>query len=198
MVALLYHPYRFDGRVETALRAVSVLLEELYEMKGMKVDQGDRKGARGLQAGAAISWPRASYLAVMGVGRKEKIVTDPLVGECPKGQPMRDIESPAQPRGEGVTASIRRPREETARLGKEIYERDIRRRVEVDHHGEIVAIDVDSGPWVVAGGEIAAVDRLRNMRPGAVNVLCERVGYLALRSFGAGSLSGGRGVTEGC
>ena len=81
----------------------------------------------------------------------------------------------------------RRPREEAVRLGKEIYERDIRREVEPDHHGQIVAIDVDSGIWVVAEGEIAAVDRLREIRPGAVNVLCERVGYRALRSFGAGS-----------
>ena len=42
------------------------------------------------------------------------------------------------------------------------------------------------------------MNRLWNMRPGAVNMLCERVVYRALRSFGAGSLSGGRGVTEGC
>ena len=82
----------------------------------------------------------------------------------------------------------RRSREETARLGKEIYERDIRRQVEADHHGEVVAIDVDSRNWAIADGEIAAVDRLREMRPSAVNVLCERVGYRALRSFGAGSL----------
>ena len=85
-------------------------------------------------------------------------------------------------------ASPRRPREETARLGKELYERDIRHRVESDHHGEIVAIDVDSGSWAVADGEIDAVDRLRETRPGAVNVLCERVGCRALRSFGARSL----------
>ena len=84
--------------------------------------------------------------------------------------------------------AIRRPTEDTARLGKEIYERDIRRQVEADHHGDVVAIDVDSGSWAVAEGEVAAVDRLRAMRPGAVNVLCERVGYRALRSFGSGSL----------
>ena len=72
----------------------------------------------------------------------------------------------------------------------EFYERDIRSRVEADHHGEIVAIDVDSGSWSVASDEIAAVNRLRELRPGAVNVLCERVGYRALRSFGARSLRG--------
>ena len=101
---------------------------------------------------------------------------------------MSDKETPANAQGEGVTVLPRRPREETARLGKEMYERDIRRQVEADHHGEVVAIDVDSRDWAVADGEIAAVDRLRAMRPSAVNVLCERVGYRALRSFGAGSL----------
>ena len=101
---------------------------------------------------------------------------------------MRDTETPTSARGKGGVALPRRHREETARLGKEIYERDIRRQVEADHHGEIVAIDVDSGSWAVATGEIAAVDRLRALCPDAVNVLCERVGYRALRSFGARSL----------
>ena len=86
---------------------------------------------------------------------------------------MRDTEPPANAQGEGVTVLPRRPREETARLGKEVYERDIRPQVETDHHGE------------VADGEIAAVACLQAMRPSAVNVLCERVGYRALRSFGA-------------
>lgn len=86
-----------------------------------------------------------------------------------------------------MTALPRRPREETARLGKKIYEREIRRQLEGDHHGEIVAIDVDSGNWAVADGEIDAVDRLREMHPEAINILCERVGHRALRSFGAGS-----------
>ena len=101
---------------------------------------------------------------------------------------MRDAETSAHAHGEGGKVRARRPREETARLGKEIYERDIRRQVEADHHGEVVAIDVDSRGWTVANGEIAAVDRLRALHPSAVNVLCERVGYRALRSFGAGSL----------
>ena len=99
---------------------------------------------------------------------------------------MSDMETPTYMQGEGTEASPRRPRGETARVGRELYERDIRRQVEADHHGEIVAIGVDSGSWVVADDEIAAVDRLRKMRPGAV--LCERVGYRALRSFGARSL----------
>ena len=82
----------------------------------------------------------------------------------------------------------RLPNKEVARLGKAIYEQDIRHQVEDDHHGEIVAIDVDSGNWAVADDLRVAVDRLREAQPEAINILCERAGYLALRSFGAGSL----------
>ena len=81
-----------------------------------------------------------------------------------------------------------RPKAETARLGKKIYERDIRPKVERVHSGEYVAIDVETGGWAVASTEREALERLRAMRPGAVDVLMERVGYRALRSFGAGSL----------
>ena len=88
----------------------------------------------------------------------------------------------------GTPARQRRPRKEAARLGKEIYQRDILPQVESDHFGEYVAIDVDSGNWVVADREIAAAERLSVMCPSAVNVLMERVGYRALRSFGAGSM----------
>ena len=38
----------------------------------------------------------------------------------------------------------RLPSEEVARLGQEMYQRDIRHQLEADHHGEVVAIDVDS------------------------------------------------------
>ena len=104
-----------------------------------------------------------------------------------KGELMRDTETPADAQGEGAATFPRRPRDEAVRLGKEIYERDILPQIESDHFGEYVAIDVDSGSWTVADGEIAAADSLRTMRPGAVNVLMQRVGYRALRSFRAGS-----------
>lgn len=81
-----------------------------------------------------------------------------------------------------------RPREETHRLGDEIYERNIRSRVETDHHGEIVAIDVDSGGWAIGENVIVATDRLRAQQPEVRDVWLVRVGYRALRSFGAGSL----------
>ena len=77
-----------------------------------------------------------------------------------------------------------RPTAEIARLGKEIYQRDIRPKVEDGHYGEVVAIDVDTGTWAVGDNVIAATDRLREKRPDAVNVLSERVGYPALYHLG--------------
>ena len=81
-----------------------------------------------------------------------------------------------------------RPTAEIARLGKEIYERDIRSKMGDGHHGEYVAIDVETGDWTIADTDGEALERLRARRPGAVDVLMERVGYRALHSFGAGSL----------
>ena len=81
-----------------------------------------------------------------------------------------------------------RPKEEIARLGQEIYQRDVLPKVEDGHFGKYAAIDVDTGDWAIANSAKEALERLRRQRPGAVDVLMERVGYRALRSFGAGSL----------
>ncbi len=78
----------------------------------------------------------------------------------------------------------RRPAEEVARLGDEIYEHDIRREVEADHHGEVVAIDIDSRCWAIGDTVIVARDRLRVERPDAVDVWLLRVGHRALHHFG--------------
>ena len=92
---------------------------------------------------------------------------------------MRDRRTPTRQR---------RPRKEAVHLGKEIYLRDILPQVETEHFGDYVAIDVETGDWAVADTTRLAVDRLLEQHPDAVDILCERVGYRALRSFGAGSL----------
>ena len=81
-----------------------------------------------------------------------------------------------------------RPADETARLGDEIYERDIRHQVEADHHGEVVAIDVESGNWAIGDDVIAATDQLWAQHPAAHDIWSVRVGYRALVSFGGHSL----------
>ena len=86
--------------------------------------------------------------------------------------------------GKTAVTPNRRPAKETARLGDEIYERDIRPRVEVDHHGKYVAIDVDSGSWAVADSILAAAERLRDQSPDAHDVWSVRVGFRALHHFG--------------
>ena len=80
-----------------------------------------------------------------------------------------------------------RPKEEIARLGDEIYERDVRAQVEADHDGEFVAIDVESGKWAVARELLAASDRLRAQQPEAIDVWLLRVGYRAVGSLGGGA-----------
>ena len=101
---------------------------------------------------------------------------------------MRDSETKAPTQPTRRTSPPGRAAAETARLGDEIYERDIRRQVEADHHGEVVAIDVESGSWAIAKDEMAATNRLQSQRPDAYDVWCLRVGYRALYSFGGRSL----------
>ena len=84
--------------------------------------------------------------------------------------------------------TTRRPADEIARLGEGIYERDIRREVEDVHDGDFVAIDVESGRWVLAGSELDAAERLRERQPDAINIWLLRVGYRAIASIGGGSL----------
>ncbi len=85
-----------------------------------------------------------------------------------------------------MTTPTRRTAEETGRLGDEIYERDIRPQVEESHHGKIIAINVDSGDYAIDDTGLAASERLLAQDPSA-DIWCLRVGYGALRSFGAGS-----------
>ena len=100
---------------------------------------------------------------------------------------MRDIDAQAPTHGGETASPSRRPREETARLGKEIYERDIRHLVEADHLGEVVAIDVDSGSFALGENAIVAFEGLRSQHPNA-QVWLMRVGHRALYRFGGSSL----------
>lgn len=83
--------------------------------------------------------------------------------------------------------TVHKPANETARLGKEIYERDIRHLVEADHHGQVVAIDIDSGSYALGENAIDASELLRSCHPDAV-VWLMRVGHETLYRFGGSSL----------
>ena len=97
---------------------------------------------------------------------------------------MNDMKIPAHARRLGAAGRPRHPGEETTRLAKEIYERDIRRQVEDAHRGEIVSIDVDSGNWAIGHSVMDATDRLRAQSPEANDIFSLRIGYGVLRHFG--------------
>lgn len=61
----------------------------------------------------------------------------------------------------------RYPKEEFARRGDEIFERDISPRLTQEDQGKFVLIDIESGDYEVDADEIAASDRLRARRPDA-------------------------------
>ena len=100
---------------------------------------------------------------------------------------MRDAVTQADMTKEQVPRMPTLSAAETGRLGREIYERDIRHRVEPEHVGEFVAIDVDSGRWALGESIDEARNRLDTVRPEAVDVLLEKIGYNAVGSIGGGA-----------
>ncbi len=57
--------------------------------------------------------------------------------------------------------SIRQPRyskEEFAQRGDQIYQNEIRQKVEAGNHGKIVAINIETGAFEVAESPMLAVD----------------------------------------
>ena len=82
-----------------------------------------------------------------------------------------------------TTRQPRYRKEEQARRGMAIYEKDVRPRVEADHQGEIVAIDVDTGAFEVAEDTLTAANRLLARCPDA-QIWCVRIGHRAVHRFG--------------
>ena len=81
----------------------------------------------------------------------------------------------------------RYPKEEFARRGDEIYENQIRSRVEEGNHGKIVAIDIETGTFELADDTMVAARQLYARVPDAQPWLV-RIGYRAVHRFGARSL----------
>lgn len=66
--------------------------------------------------------------------------------------------------------------EETVRLGREIYERDIRPLVEAEHKGKFLVVDIETGDYEMDSKDINACLRLLERRPNAETLLL-RIGY---------------------
>ena len=67
--------------------------------------------------------------------------------------------------------------------GTELYEIQIRSQVETDHHGQIIAIDIETGAFEIAKNTMLASDRLLEQYPDA-QIWCIRIGYPAVHRFG--------------
>ncbi len=77
-------------------------------------------------------------------------------------------------------------KQEFARLGDEIYNRDIKSEVEPDNLGKVVAIDIETGAWELDADEITASNRLEARSPNA-QIWIVRVGSRYVRRLGASS-----------
>ncbi len=74
-------------------------------------------------------------------------------------------------------------KEEFARRGDEIYERDIQPQVEPGHEGKFVVIDIETGDYEVDADELTASDLLFARNPDA-QIWTRRVGTRYARRFG--------------
>lgn len=86
--------------------------------------------------------------------------------------------------------SLSQPRyskEEFARRGNEIYESQIKERVEKDNYGKIVAIDIETAAFELRENTIMAVDKLYQRYPNAQPWVI-RIGHDAVYRFGSRSL----------
>jgi hypothetical protein len=70
-------------------------------------------------------------------------------------------------------------KEEHARRGMEVYEQEVRQKVEAGNEGKIVAIDIDSADNEVADDTLTASQRLLARSPNA-QVWCVRIGHRAV------------------
>ncbi len=82
-------------------------------------------------------------------------------------------------------------KEEFARRGNAIYERDIRARVETAHEGEFVAINIETGAYELDNDDYAATERLLAREPDA-QIWLLRVGHPATYRLGGGRSAAGR------
>jgi hypothetical protein len=74
-------------------------------------------------------------------------------------------------------------KEEFARRGDEIYERELRPSLERGNEGRFVAIDIETGTYEVDADELAASDRLLARVPNA-QIWLRRIGSRYAHRFG--------------
>jgi hypothetical protein len=74
--------------------------------------------------------------------------------------------------------------EEIARRGQEYYDQFLRAKVESEHKGEFLVLDVETGDYELDESELAALDRAEAKHPQSVFYTL-RVGYRGAHRIGA-------------
>lgn len=78
--------------------------------------------------------------------------------------------------------------EETVALGEAIYERDIRSKVESEHAGKYLVVDVTTGDYSISDIELAAFESAERKNPDGWFYV-KRVGRKAVHRIGGTGLS---------
>ncbi len=86
------------------------------------------------------------------------------------------------PRGATVHTTKRTP-DELARLGGELFARQVRPALRPEDDGKFIALDVETGDYEIDEDDYAAVARLRSRKP-AADVWLMRAGYPATCRIG--------------
>jgi len=74
-------------------------------------------------------------------------------------------------------------KDEVARRGDDLYEREVRPHLKAEDEGKFVVIDIESGAYEIDSDELTASDRLLASHPDA-QVWLRRVGSDYVRRFG--------------
>ena len=83
------------------------------------------------------------------------------------------------------TTEPHRTPEELARLGSEVFDRQVRPALRPEDDGKFVAIDVETGDYEIDEDDYAAVTRLRSRKPAAdIWLMC--AGYPTTYRMGVG------------
>ena len=77
----------------------------------------------------------------------------------------------------------RYPREEVAQRGHQLYQSQIRDRIQAENYGEIVAINLETGDFEIAIDSLTAAKQLLIRYPTA-QIFCIRIGHLAVHRIG--------------
>ena len=72
---------------------------------------------------------------------------------------------------------------EVGRIGREIYQRDIRPKVEAENVGRFIAIDIRNGAYEIDDDDMKVVERYLAREPDG-ELLVLRIGYNAAHALG--------------